>query len=84
MLSNIILRSTAAFGGAPFRLIKCTALSSASGGAAGGAAVGVFLQLSVGSLTMLTIASALSTWIAYFLSRQRLLPGFTAPFILIK
>ena len=47
-----------------------------------GIAVGVFLQLSVGSLTMLTIASALSTWIAYFFSRQRLLPGFTAPFIL--
>ena len=42
MLSNIIFRSTAAFGGAPFRLIKCTALSSAaSGAAAGGAAGGV-------------------------------------------
>lgn len=40
MLSNIIIRSTAAFGGAPFRLNKCTALSSAAGGAAGGAAVG--------------------------------------------
>lgn len=36
MLSNIILRSTAAFGGAPFRLKKCTALTSASGGAAAG------------------------------------------------
>ena len=40
MLSNIILRSTAAFGGAPFRLKKCTALSSAAGNAAGGAAFG--------------------------------------------
>lgn len=40
MLSNIILRSTAAFGGAPFRLNKCTSLSSAAGGAASGAAVG--------------------------------------------
>ena len=40
MLSDIILRSTAAFGGAPFRLNKCTALTSAAGGAAGGAAVG--------------------------------------------
>lgn len=40
MLSNIISRSTAAFGGAPFRLNKCTALSSAAGSAAGGAAVG--------------------------------------------
>ena len=40
MLSNIIFRSTAAFGGAPFRLKKCTSLSSAAGGAASGAAVG--------------------------------------------
>ena len=39
MMSSIILRSTAAFGGAPFRFKKCTALTS-SGGAAGGAAVG--------------------------------------------
>lgn len=40
MLSNIIIRSTAAFGGAPFRFTKCTALGSAGAGAAGGAAVG--------------------------------------------
>lgn len=40
MFSNIILRSTAAFGGAPFRLKKCTALTSAATGAAGGSAVG--------------------------------------------
>ena len=40
MLSNLISRSTAAFGGAPFRLKKLTAPSSAAGGAAGGAAVG--------------------------------------------
>ena len=40
MLSNVILRSTAAFGGAPFRLIKCTALGSAGAGAGTGAAVG--------------------------------------------
>jgi outer membrane lipoprotein SlyB len=40
MLSNIISRSTAAFGGAPFRLHKCTALSSAGAGAGAGAAVG--------------------------------------------
>lgn len=36
MLSDFIIRSTAAFGGAPFRLTKCTAL----GGAGTGAAVG--------------------------------------------
>ena len=41
MLSNIILRSTAAFGGAPFRSKKCTALGSAVGGASGAAAGGV-------------------------------------------
>ena len=40
MLSNIIFRSTAAFGGAPFRLKKCTALTSAASGAAGGSAIG--------------------------------------------
>lgn len=39
MLSNLIIRSAAAFGGTPFRLNKCTALGSAAGGAAGGAAV---------------------------------------------
>ena len=38
MLSNIIIRSAAAFGGAPFRLNKCTALGSATGGANGGEA----------------------------------------------
>ena len=40
MLTNIISRSTAAFGGAPFRLNKCTALGSAGAGAGAGAAVG--------------------------------------------
>ena len=40
MLSNIIIRSAAAFGGTPFRLNKCTALGSAGSGAAAGAAVG--------------------------------------------
>ena len=40
MLSNIILRSTAAFGGAPFRFKKCTALGSAGAGAGAGAVAG--------------------------------------------
>ena len=40
MLSNIILRSTAAFGGAPFRFNKCTSLGSAGAGAGIGAAAG--------------------------------------------
>ena len=40
MLSNFIIRSTAAFGGTPFHLNKCTALGSAGTGAAAGAAVG--------------------------------------------
>jgi hypothetical protein len=41
MFSNIILRSAAAFGGAPFRLNKCTALGSAAAGAAAGSFAGV-------------------------------------------
>ena len=42
MLSDFIIRSTAAIGGTPFRFNKCTALSSAGSGAAfGGAAAGV-------------------------------------------
>lgn len=40
MLSNFIIRSTAAVGGTPFRLNKCTALGSAGSGAAAGAAAG--------------------------------------------
>ena len=40
MLSDFIIRSTAAFGGTPFRFNKCTALGSAGSGAAVGAAAG--------------------------------------------
>jgi hypothetical protein len=40
MLSNFIIWSTAASGGTPFRLNKCTALGSAGAGAGAGAAVG--------------------------------------------
>ena len=40
MFYNLINRSTAAFGGTPFRSNLCTALGSAGAGAAGGAAVG--------------------------------------------
>ena len=39
MLSNVIIRSAAAFGGTPFRFNKCTALGSAGSGAAGGSVV---------------------------------------------
>ena len=42
MLSDFIIRSTAAFGGAPFRFNKCTALSSAGSGAAIGEAFNKF------------------------------------------
>lgn len=38
MLINYVIRSAATFGGAPFRLNKCTSLTSAIVGAAGGAA----------------------------------------------
>ena len=41
MLSDVIIRSAAAFGGTPFRFNKCTALGSAGSAAAGGAAGGV-------------------------------------------
>lgn len=40
MLSNFIVRSAAAFGGAPFRFNKCTALGSAGAGAAVGSSAG--------------------------------------------
>lgn len=40
MMSDFIIRSTAAFGGTPFRLNRCTALGSAGSGAAAGAAAG--------------------------------------------
>lgn len=40
MLSNLIFWSTAAFGGTPFRLKKCTSLTSGAGGAAAGSAAG--------------------------------------------
>ena len=40
MLSDVIIRSAAAFGGIPFRFNKCTALGSAGSGAAAGAAAG--------------------------------------------
>lgn len=40
MFSNIIFRSTAAIGGAPFRMMKCTALGSAGKGAAAGGVLG--------------------------------------------
>ena len=39
MLSNIIFRGTAAFGGTPFRFKKCTALGSAGAAAGAGAAI---------------------------------------------
>ena len=40
MLSNIISWSTAAIGGAPFRLNRCTSLGSAGKGAVAGGALG--------------------------------------------
>ena len=40
MFSNIIFRSAAAFGGAPFRLVKSTALGSAGAGIVTGSLVG--------------------------------------------
>lgn len=47
-----------------------------------GIAVGVFMELSIGSLLLMAVASCISTWIARLFSFQRSLSGFTAPFIL--
>lgn len=47
-----------------------------------GIAVGVFMELSIGSLLLIAVASCISTWIARLFNLQRSLPGFTAPFIL--
>ena len=47
MISNVIFRSVAVFGGAPFSLNKCTALTAA--GAAGGAALGGLPGAVIGS-----------------------------------
>ena len=48
MLSSLIIRSTAALGGAPFRFLKCTALGSAGTGAASGAAAGIVTGKQIG------------------------------------
>ena len=47
-----------------------------------GIAVGVFMELSIGSLLLMAVASCISTWISRLFNLQRPLPGFTAPFIL--
>lgn len=47
-----------------------------------GIAVGVFMELSLGSLLLMVVAACISTWITRLLNLQRSLPGFTAPFIL--
>lgn len=48
-----------------------------------GIAIGVFMEINILSILLLIAGSALSTWIAWCFRRQRLLPGFTAPFILV-
>lgn len=47
-----------------------------------GIAVGVFMPLMPVTLLIMAAASCLSTWITRLFSRQTLLPGMTAPFIL--
>ena len=47
-----------------------------------GIAIGVFMPVSVASLSLLVAGACLSTWIARLFSLQRRVPGFTAPFIL--
>ncbi len=47
-----------------------------------GIAAGAFMELSLGSLLLMTVASCISTRISRLFSLQHSLPGFTAPFIL--
>ena len=47
-----------------------------------GIAVGVFMETGIASLLLLVAGSVLSTWIARVFGYQKLLHGFTAPFIL--
>ena len=51
MLIDYVIRSTAAFGGAPFGLKKCTALTSAAGGAAAGGVPGALVGGALGIFT---------------------------------
>lgn len=44
-------------------------------------AIGVFMPVSVSSMLLLLVGSALSTWIAHYFNRWNKIPGFTAPFI---
>lgn len=48
-----------------------------------GIASGVFLSSSPATWILLTVGCCLSTWITHLFTRQHLLPGLTAPFILI-
>lgn len=47
-----------------------------------GIAVGIFMETGIASLLLLVAGSVLSTWIARVFGYQKLLSGFTAPFIL--
>ncbi len=48
-----------------------------------GIAAGVFLEPGWGMLGMAVCGAALSSWVVRLLGRQKWLPGFTAPFILV-
>ena len=48
-----------------------------------GIAVGVFMNISVWAFMLLIIGAALSTWVMRLFQRQRFVPGYTAPFILV-
>ena len=47
-----------------------------------GIAIGVFMPITAASLLLLVAGSCLSTWIARLFGLQRLVSGFTAPFII--
>ena len=48
-----------------------------------GIAIGVFMEINIISVALLVIGAAITSWVAHCFRRQSLLPGFTAPFILV-
>lgn len=81
LLSTIVSTLTAV-------LLKCDSQAIRNGlygfnGTLVGVAVPCFLIVGAWSVALLIVASGLSTWVAHILRNQRLLPGLTAPFVVI-
>ncbi len=48
-----------------------------------GIAVPCFLPINIISVLIMVIGAGLSTWVAHIIGKQKLLPGMTAPFVLV-